>query len=35
MTPADVLFIADSFTFRDPPGDPLSPPPFAPGPSPD
>lgn len=32
MTPADVLFIADSFAFRDPPGDPLSPPPAAPSP---
>jgi hypothetical protein len=31
MTPADVLFVADSFAFRDPPGDPLSPPPAAPG----
>jgi hypothetical protein len=25
-TPADVLAIADSFRFRDPPGDPLTPP---------
>jgi hypothetical protein len=31
MTPADVLFIADSFEFRDPPGDPLDPPSNAPG----
>ena len=30
MTPADVQFIADSFAFRDPPGDPLHPPSRAP-----